>query len=176
MKRKAPVTTHGIIIIIPEFFHILDVTLYVMSHLFGPPPLPYDRMMDYYVPSRENQVGLDGLRSLLMTCRYMYERVGKVYYGKIRRKLRNRLYCLKCDRDFVQCGFCQACYCFECEAFTQSPYQCKACDDVACFECARWNGPYKTCDMCMDNHFCYGCQEAALDESDICEDCCAYSI
>jgi len=174
MKRSHEIitrSTHEI----PAVFQILDTTLYMMSHLFSPSPIPYDRLTKcgVYRPSKENQLGLDGLRALLMTCHYMYECVGAVYYKKIRQKLHNKQYCLECQRDYVQCEICEACYCFVCEQKygTRSPYECKQCDSVACFECERWNSDYRTCMTCMTNSYCYACKDDALDDSDECDEC-----
>ena len=168
MKRRHEVITRNTHEI-PAVFQILDTTLYMMSHLFSPSPIPYDRLTKYgvYQPSKQNQQGLNGLRALLMTCHYMYECVGKVYYKNIRKELREKQCCLNCEHHYAQCKFCEACYCFGCEKDTwRSPYKCKNCSDVACFECARWNGSYQTCQTCMDNEYCYNCKEKALNGSE----------
>lgn len=141
---------------IPPLFRILDVTL------FSPSPLSHDRLTKdgVYEPSEENQIGLDGLRALLMTCRQMYESVGKVYY----KETLDESYVRSNATTYMKSvSFVKRVIFFRVIDMTAFPNGCMRCKDVACLQCTvLWNSGYERhARLCACNTYCFNCKETA---------------
>lgn len=155
-----------------------DITLVVISHLFRPTPIMYNKLRDAFRPEDESHHNaLNSMAALLSTCRYMHYEIGRRHYSNFTEDLLTDTHCSECCSELRKCSHCPRIYCYLCVWIAES---CDTCYTNSCSLCITRHGTtiYQTCSRCsqvsccpcnanVNDHGCDWCQcEVNSDDSD----------
>lgn len=154
------------------FCQSTDITVYIISFLFGNgAPLQYSEMIGTIAQyeTSDHLDGLDSLAAFLSTCRFMHTLIGQVYFKDIKdciEKRRDTAIChfassSSCDKHHISdcrrlCGTCDTQYCSlrtDNHHYLYDAQDCTSCIRGRCRDCMQKYGydtEFTQCKLCSD--------------------------